>query len=251
MFLCTDILWALNFNSIFPNIPADTEKAAFSEAGYSNTMELAADKTYTFTLSPPENSGREIIKRICEKEPRYIIESLMVIPYTNNKIITSVDIYNALGKTKNLQGRMYNSHVRGRYVPLFEYVSRINNLHDKNPIGDPPPTTLIPVHEEIYFRVKDINFGNCYYKSELSFTSPSISYYLRNIEDISFYLFTVIKKENLNIYFYIEPIDEGLLLYAITGIEAEKFAASYVSIPSAAKKRFDVIKGWIVDNINS
>jgi hypothetical protein len=251
-------IFAKNFDDIFPDAGTTMREAAFSEEGYYNTLARQSDNSYAWTIHPVEDLVNDAAKdevkysgkNIAGKLPSYILETLMVLPHKNGERRTLLDIYNALGRTRALEGRMYHSFSRGKIVPLFTKVSRIDDLKTKRAIDDPPQAQSIPQNEKILFRVQDINFGACYYRSELDSRASSISYTLSNIENISFLIFSVIKKENLNIHFSIEALDEGILIYALTGIEVESFAGSHVDVPSAAKKRFDVIKGWIVDGIN-
>jgi hypothetical protein len=244
------ISFARNFDEIFPGINTVIKDTAFSGGGYYNYLSLQADKTYSFTISPSENSGIGIAENFRLRKPEYIIESLIVLPFPDNKKTTVLDIYNTVINVKKLSGRKYFSFTRKKEVPLFESATRINNLKEKKPVNDPAASTEIPERENVYSRVKDINFGYCYYLSELYLNPQSISYMLSNVEDISLLFFTVIKKGNVDIQFYIEPIDEGIVIYALSAIIMERIAARAVDIPSATKKRFDVVKGWIEDGIN-
>jgi hypothetical protein len=238
------------FDGIFPDTEPAIKEAAFSGRGYYNSLELKPDKTYSFTVQPAENSGIAISENFRIRQPEYLIESLIILPHPDNKEITVLDIYNAVINVRQLAKRKYYSFTRKKEVPLFEAVTRINNLKNKKAIADPPKARAIPEREAVYSRVKDVNFGNCYYLSELHLNSASISYILSNAEDISLFFFTVIKKGNITIQFHIEPVDEGILIYALSAIVIEPFAAASVDIPSATKKRFDVVKDWIEDGIN-
>lgn len=242
--------FARNFDEIFPGTGAAIKEAAFSGGGYYNPLSLHADKTYSFTILPSENSGIGIVENFRARQPEYIIENLIILPYRGNKTITVLDIYNAILNIKKLQGRKYYSFTRKKEVPLFESVTRINNLKQKKAVSDPPAAAAVPERDDVYIRVKDINFGNCYYKSEFYAHRASVLYTLRNAEDISLLFITVIKENNIDVQFYIEPINEGVLVYGLSAIVIERFAASSVDVPSAAKKRLELVKGWIEDGIN-
>jgi hypothetical protein len=243
-------LLARGFDGIFPGLDAVIKDAAFSNEGYYNSLHLQDDKIYSFTILPAENSGITILENFRRRQPEYLIESLIVLPHPDDRKITILDIYNAIAKIRNIAGRKYYSFTRKKEVPLFKAATRINNLKEKKPVPDPPPATEIPASEIIYNRFKDINFGNCYYQGEFYAKPGSILYTIRNVDDISFLFFTVVKTGNVDIQFHIEPVDEGVLVYALGAIEIERFAASSVSVPSATEKRLAVIKGWLEDGIN-
>ncbi|MDR3324658.1 MAG: hypothetical protein LBS82_01530 [Spirochaetaceae bacterium] len=242
--------FARSFDELFPDAPAAQKEAAFSEEGYYNAVERQAGNEYAWTIHPADGANIDMTRTLPGgKPPGHFLETLIVLPL-GAEGDPLLDCYNALGRTRNLEGRTYPSYSRGRPVPLFEAADRIDNLTNKRTLADPPPARAVPHSEEVFFRVKDNNFGRCYYASRLESGPASISYRLTNVEDITFYVFTVIQKENLHIHFYLEILDEGILVYALTGIELSSLAASRVDVPSAVKKRFDVIKGWLVDGIN-
>jgi hypothetical protein len=97
--------------------------------------------------------------------------------------------------------------------------------------------------------VDDVNFGNCYYRAEIKSGVPGIWYTLSNFRSISYLLIPVIKSEKLRINLYLEPLDEGVLIYGLTGVSVAGFAENRVDVPSTITKRLAVIYGWIEDNI--
>jgi hypothetical protein len=97
--------------------------------------------------------------------------------------------------------------------------------------------------------VDDANFGNCYYRAEIKSSGPGIWYSLSNFKSINYLLIPVIKPENLLIQLYLEPLDDGIVIYGLTGVNVAGFAENRVDVPSTIAKRLDVIYGWIGDNI--
>jgi hypothetical protein len=99
--------------------------------------------------------------------------------------------------------------------------------------------------------VDDVNFGKCYYRAEIKSNGAGIWYTLSNFKSISYMLIPAIKPENLIIQLYLEPLDEGVLIYGLTGVSAVDLAGKHVDIPSTISKRLDVIYEWIGDNIKT
>jgi hypothetical protein len=57
------------------------------------------------------------------------------------------------------------------------------------------------------------------------------------------------KENTFTALFYVEPVAEGLLVYSAAAAEVSDFVAKQINIPSALRKRLDVIIGWMVDGI--
>jgi len=235
-----------SFNEIFPGISSSVREAAFSNEGFSKS---------TGKVSPSAliGSGQsvidpKIIEAVLLKQPGFLVESILVIPGKAGEY-SLLDIYNALGKIRGLKGRLYRSFTRNEDVPLFEDVTRIESDKKNNSIPDPAPASKIPPSETIYMRLKDVNFGNTYYRGEITLVSRGLCYSLSNNKNISYFFMTVIKEERFNMQLYFEPIVEGVLIYALAGADVSDFVSSRVNMPSAIGKRLAVIIDWVAEGI--
>ncbi|GHT75751.1 hypothetical protein FACS1894124_7500 [Spirochaetia bacterium] len=157
-------------------------------------------------------------------------------------------VYNGLGKVRNLKGRLYHSFTRDEYVPLFEEATRLESARKLSAIPDPPPARTLPASETVYLRLKDINFGNSYYRGDITLHQYGLLYSLSNFKKLT-YLIPVIKEGKFLARFYIEPLADGLMIYSISGADVSDFIASRVSMPSMIQKRLEVIIGWVIDGI--
>ncbi|MDR0408781.1 MAG: hypothetical protein LBH18_00055 [Spirochaetaceae bacterium] len=226
----------------------------FPEAG-EGVLQKARDGGYARSLrtaNPAELSvkpaGGISLERGADKgEPPYIIENLLLLK--NDKPVTKLDIYNALCGIRTLQGIEYFSSTRGKRTVLFEEASRVAGEDDLKKRDDPPPARAAPSAETVFITVKDVNFGNCYYKAELKTEGGGIRYTLTNFKNINYLFIPVIRPENLRIQLYIEAVDEGVLIYGLTSVKTADFADKRADIPSAIQKRLDVIYKWIDSNI--
>jgi hypothetical protein len=166
-------------------------------------------------------------------------------------MLTMLDAYNAMGRIRDLKGRLYRSHTRQAEIPLFEDATRIESATRTNPIPDPPPASEVPVSETMYIRLKDVNFGNSYYRGAVSANPYGITYNLTNFRSLSYLFFTVMKEEKFSAILYLEPMTEGMLVYSVAGADASDFIANRIDIPSAISKRLAVFIGWISDGLKA
>ena len=232
-----------SFDDLFPGINPDYKTESFAE-GVIRTI----NKGESFGIIPGTDSGIDLHSRIAARNFPYITESLIVIP-PRERTYTILDAYNALGNIRDLKGRLYSSHTRGADVPLFEDAFRVESDRRNNPIPDPPPALSVPSHETVYIRLRDVNFGNTYYRAEITPQGNGLLYNLTNYRNITLLLFTVMRAENFSAFLYMEPIEEGMLIYSVAGTNVTDFAASMVDIPSAISKRLLVFVGWVNDGL--
>jgi len=192
----------------------------------------------------PEIAGN-VKNKITGNESGHFVEALLVIP--GNKSL--LDVYNALGKTRNLKGILYASHSKGENIPLFEEATRLESAKKMTSIPDPAPASSVPKTETIFVRLKDTNFGNTYYRADMAADNKGLKFSLTNFRNFSFMLVPVIKEEKFTAQLYFEVINEGVLVYSIAGAEVSDFVASRIDMPSAIRKRLTVIIYWVVDGL--
>jgi hypothetical protein len=239
-------LEARSFDEIFPSLGEDLKAQAFSGEGIIRSLE----KDETLTLLPAPSSGIDLPAKILAKKPAYLVESLLVIPYGSRKL-SVLDAYNALGKVRDLKGRLYHSFTKGADIPLFEDATRLESNTKSKAIPDPPPSAFLPSSETVYIRLKDVNFGNSYYRADVSSGFHGITYSLSNYKTISYLIFTVMPEEKFQANLYLEPLDEGMLVYSIAGTDVSNFIANRIDIPSAISKRLAVFIDWVSDGIKA
>jgi len=244
-FLCASNLFSQlrAFNEIFPDISAENRSLAFSDNAYVKSSQ----KTNGFIIyGNSQSSGLDskITGNVLSSNPGYFVESIHVIPGTPSFL----DIYNALGNIRNLKGRLYNSATRGKEIPLFEDATRVSDKQT-SALPDPKPSSSLPRNETIYVRLKDVNFGNTYYRAEMSLAENGIIYTMTNSKNINYLLVPVMKEGRFIARLYIEPIAEGVLIYSVAGADISDFIASKIHVDSAISKRLAVITSWAADGI--
>jgi hypothetical protein len=234
------------FNDIFPNLSKDERSEVFSDESFVKTN----TKKSGFDIIGEKTVGIDpaIIKKVLDIDPGYLVESISIIP-GNPEDVTLLDIYNALGKIRNLKGKLYSSYTRNQFVPLFEEATRITSEKNTTSIPDPPPSKSIPQEETVFLKLKDINFGNSYYRAEAKLFKNGLCYTLTNFRSLSYLFVPIIKEGNFIALLYLEPVKEGVLIYGFAGINISEFFASKISVNSAISKRLGVITAWASEGI--
>jgi len=235
-----------SFDNLFPGLSDERKKEIFSENG----MIRSLGKNKTLEIMPSPDSGIDIYRIMLEKKPSYFAEALLVFPYSN-KVLDRLDAYNALGKIRDLKGRLYHSASKDAEIPLFEDATRLESEKRTNAIPDPQPARELPGRETVYIRLKDVNFGNSYYRANISTSPHGVTYNLTNFKTITYIIFTVMKEEKFTALLYMEPLREGMLVYSLAGSDVTDFIANKIDVPSAISKRLAVFIGWVSDGLKA
>jgi hypothetical protein len=233
-----------SFEDLFPGFDPEKKDRAFS-----GMLTETREREFALRLAPSGEPGTSIAGlALADIRPACLVESLTVIPYLNAPL-ELLDLYNAMGHIRGLKGRLYHSATRDENIPLFEEADRIQGPKNLSPLPDPPQSATLPATDRIYIRLKDANFGNSYYQGDSSTLSGGLLYGLTNFRNLSYGIIPVIREGKFKAYFYVEPLAEGILVYSAAVAEAGDFISGLVNIPSALRKRLEVIVGWLVDSI--
>jgi hypothetical protein len=228
-------------DTIFPSLDADIKKKLAAERIYVNSEALAG-----FRVIP--SLSAELPSLMPQKGTyKYLIETLIYIPEAKNKNITH--IYNALKDLDTLQGRTYYSTTRKKNTMLFLEAVRIVSDTNFRIMPDNIPTVFMPDSEVRFMRLKDVNFGNCYYRADVKKNGNGIQFSLTNFKTINFIFVPVIKNNDLFINYYIEPLPEGVMFYGLIAVKAASYIDDIVDVPQAIIKRIGVINEWIIDGL--
>jgi hypothetical protein len=232
------------FDDLFPGFDAEKKDRAFS-----GVLTETRDKDFSLPLAPSGELGTRIAAPLlADIRPTCLVESLTVIPYLDAPL-ELLDLYNAMGQVRGLKGRLYHSATRDENIPLFEEADRIQGPKNFATLPDPEQSPALPATDRIYIRLKDANFGNSYYQGDIAVYSGGLLYSLTNFKSLSYGFIPVIKERRFKAQFYVEPLAEGILVYSAAVAEAGDIVSGMVSIPSAIRKRLEVILGWLIDSI--
>ena len=237
-----------SFDDIFPGIQPSVKQEAFSSDGYIKTAERINPSSLIGISG--SNLNRNIIDTVLKSQPVFFVETITVIPCVPSRY-SLLNVYNVLIKISTLQGRLYRSHSRNDNVPLFEEVTRVQSARSNVSVADPLPAINIPATETIFVRLKDVNFGNTYYRADMHLDELGMRYSLTNYRSITYFLFPVMKEEKFVSQLYFEPVKEGILIYGLSGADVSDFVSSRVSMQSAMSKRLEVIISWAAEGIKN
>jgi hypothetical protein len=232
-------LAARSFDDIFPDISAEQKAGAFSVEKVST--ENAPAETYSKWEESPKNT--------------FLVESIFVLPLSQSESISindryTIDLFNSLQYVRLLKGRTYHSFTRNRVTALFLDAYRIENADSKTPIPDPDIFSELPESQTIFIVLKDVNFGDTYYRNEMTKTEHGINYKVTNYKKIKLFLLTVFEAEQFNANMYLEIIDEGILVHSTSKAVVSPFVSSQVDMPSAIRKRMNVLVEWFKDSLS-
>ena len=233
-----------SFDELFPGVNINQKDEIFSQEGLIRSIGIREPLDFI----PAHGSGIDLLNTVMKADPSFLAESLLVIPYTE-KLFEKLDIYNALGRIGDLEGRIYHSHTRQAEVPLFEEATRLEGGNRGRAMPDPPPAYTVPASETVHIRLKDINFGNTFYQGDMSQSPNGIIYSLTNTRNISYLFFPAIREGRFSAVLYMEPLLEGVLVYSMAGAYASDFVANRIHIPSAISKRLEVFISWVKDGL--
>ncbi|QQO11301.1 hypothetical protein JFL75_02455 [Breznakiella homolactica] len=245
LWLLPAALWGQvrSFDEAYPNLEGSKKEAAFASGGILETDESPSGRLRLLPAMDTDISGP-----VFDRSPSFIVESLQVLPYTGGPV-ELLTVYNALGKVRNLKGRLYRSATKNDNIPLFEEASRIESAKRTREIPDPPDAAAVPASETIYIKLKDVNFGNSYYRADIRPAGNGLLYTLSNFKNLTYTFIPVIREEKFVAQIYIEPLTDGLLVYSIAGADVSSFISSRVHMPSAIQKRLNVIVDWMIDGL--
>ncbi|MDR1839802.1 MAG: hypothetical protein LBQ93_09520 [Treponema sp.] len=231
-----------SFDEIFPNLSRIQRRRAMSNVGLRNSFE----KDSSPMLLPDPNSKIDLLSIVMEKKPSHIIEALLVVPYKEREL-DMLDIYNALGRIENIKD--HSISVNGNDIYIFTESTRLESARNRRSISDPSPAVLLPFSDTIYLRIKDAFFGNLFLRGDISISLYGITYSMTNFTDVRYFLLPVMKAGRFSAIIYLEPIQEGILIYSMSGFYIPGFIADRVNLTPNINGRIAVFISWITDGL--
>ena len=229
-----------SFDKIFSGLDDNQKSRTFSEAGFKRSFERHESQS----VIPNPGSEIDLFSIVIEKSPSHFIEALLVIPY-NGTPLDIQDAYNALGRIEDIKNHAYFSRSRDMNVRVFEESTRIESAKRNKPIPDPPPSNITPASEEMFLYLKDRYFGNIYVRGNLSANRYGLTFNLTNFKTIRYFIFPVMRAEKFCAILYLEPLEEGMLVYGMAAVDIPDFIASRINISSSVERRLNIFINWL------
>jgi hypothetical protein len=231
-----------SFDEIFPNLSETQKRIVMDNTG----LRYAFEKDGSPRLVPDPDSGVNLLGKVMSKKPSHIIEALTVVPY-NKRELDLLDIYNALGRIKNIQDQVII--VRQREYKLFTDTTRLESAQVRKSVSDPPPSDTLPYSETMYLRLVDHSMGDFYLRGEITISLYGLTYSMTNFRDVSYSIFRIMKAEKFIAIIYLEPVKEGILIYSMSGLYIPSFVASRINLTSSMNYRITILINWITDGL--
>jgi len=231
-----------SFDDVFPNFSRNQKARVMNGVG----LRYSFEKEGSPTLIPDPDSGVDLLGSVMAKNPSHVVEALVVVPYKKREL-DLLDVYNALGRIKNIQDHKYS--INDREIVIFKETTRLISAKDRKPIPDPSPANILPYSETMYLRFIDPYIGDFYLRGDMSAGLYGITYSMTNFRDISFSIFRVMKTERFSAIIYVEPVKEGILIYSMSGLYLPNFIAKRINLTPNMNRRITVLLDWIIEGL--
>jgi len=229
-----------SLDGIFPYITQSERSRVMSRLGLRHSFERGRSPV----LFPDSNSMIDLLGSVMKKNPTHIIEALAIIPY-NEKEIDILDIYNALGRIEKLKLQTFQENS----TPVFGDTTRIDNAQRRMAVSDPLPSDTLPFSETMYLRITDRNIGNIFLRGDISLSTYGITYNFTNFADINFLFFRVMRAEMVSVIIYLEPVEEGILIYSVSGLQFPVFFLNLINLNLNINSRVTALLNWITEGL--
>jgi len=229
-----------SFADIFPGLDDNQKSSAFSDEGFKRSF----TRNESPSVTPARSSGIDLFSVVKEKDPSHFIEALMVIPYSGEPLGLK-NAYRALTRIEDIKNHTYFNRSRNVHITAYTESTRIESAGKNKPIPDPPPSETYPASEEIFLRLKDSYFGNMYFRGDVSAGSNGITFTLTNNRPIRYFLVPIMRSGKFCAILYLEPLEEGMLVYGMGAVDIPNFIASRINIASSVQRRLSVFIDWI------
>jgi len=231
-----------SLDAVFPNFSRVQRIRAMSRGGLRHYFV----KDEPAALVPNPDLGIDLLGDIMKKSPSHLIEALVVVPY-NERELDLLDIYNALGRIETIKDYPYSLNGKDYYI--FTESTRIESASSRRAVSDPLPAVTLPFSQTMYLRIKEINFGNLFFRGEISLGMYGITYSITNFTDVRYFLVPVMRAERFSTIIYLEPVREGILIYSMTGFYLPGFIADRVNLTPNINSRIQILINWITDGL--
>jgi hypothetical protein len=221
---------------LYPKLDPAVGAAMGKPGGYSASAGDAPQ------LLPASDAGKVVAKALEGRKHSFLVETLTLVPGVAPE--SKLELYNAMTRYRSLSGVTYSSKSHGTGSVLFSDVTRIADSRKGEALPD-ETVAVLPERVTEHLRLKDANFGLTYYKADLDTRAPGIVLALSNSRSLSYLLIPVVGEGGIFCIFYVEPVEEGLLIYSLSGGSISALAAKQVNLPSAVRKRAAAIASWL------
>ena len=203
-------------------------------------------KNVKLELFPDTQAGRDTAANWDgKKEPVFIVESLYLIPVTDEKNIADInDVSLVLRSFSKMTGMRYYSNSRKRYETLYTDVHCVNNPEEKKSVPDPLDVSADALVSYVY--QKDRSLSGCVYRFSFFQTQNEIGARAVNTDEVQYKGFSILKPEHLVLNVHAVQTKEGIVFYILVRADAAKIPLVSEKLAKSYGSRADAIYEWCV-----
>lgn len=203
-------------------------------------------KNVKLELFPDTQAGRDTAANWDrKKEPVFIVESLYLIPVTDEKTTADInDISLVLRSFSKMTGMRYYSNSRKRYETLYTDVHCVNNPEEKKSVPDPLDVSADALVSYVY--QKDRSLSGCVYRFSFFQTQNEIGARAVNTDEVQYKGFSILKPEHLVLNVHAVQTKEGIVFYILVRADAAKIPLVSEKLAKSYGSRADAIYEWCV-----
>ena len=203
-------------------------------------------KNVKLELFPDTQAGRDTAANWDgKKEPVFIVESLYLIPVTDEKNTADInDVSLVLRSFSKMTGMRYYSNSRKRYETLYTDVHCVNNPEEKKSVPDPLDVSADALVSYVY--QKDRSLSGCVYRFSFFQTQNEIGVRAVNTDEVQYKGFSILKPEHLVLNVHAVQTKEGIVFYILVRADAAKIPLVSEKLAKSYGSRADAIYEWCV-----
>lgn len=203
-------------------------------------------KNVKLELFPDTQAGRDTAANWDgKKEPVFIVESLYLIPVTDEKNTADInDVSLVLRSFSKMTGMRYYSNSRKRYETLYTDVHCVNNPEEKKSVPDPLDVSADALVSYVY--QKDRSLSGCVYRFSFFQTQNEIGARAVNTDEVQYKGFSILKPEHLVLNVHAVQTKEGIVFYILVRADAAKIPLVSEKLAKSYGSRADAIYEWCV-----
>ena len=201
----------------------------------------------------PVTEGRRVVEDIHRSlSPEVMVEALYSVPYPEGLDADLVlnRIFELSSQVSSLSGAKYYSERRKKYAVLFSDVYAVNNLSDKDKIGDPVPS-VYDTDQTVFLHIKENALGRGYYRMDYSKSDSLFSVKITNETELGF-IVTAVSPGDMIIYLQVVPCSDTILIYGYCGVvlQNDDFIDLILDPYYAFYRRMTAMETWLSNSLH-
>lgn len=183
---------------------------------------------------------------VANSKDNVLVEVMFLISLTADQLerLTPLELYNIPRAASTLEGLKYYSSSEDKYIPVYAKSYSIDSPITKNKQSDPLVST-IPDFDVQYMRQEDRIFGENTYRAHYEHSNGITSVLATNVNTLWYFIFPVLQKEKMHIFFSMLPTEAGILFYTMSLVEAKNLFGLENQLANGFKDRLKAVASWL------